>query len=170
MTKLTIFFTPLLCWLFLEMAQADVVKIKIPTINGKLTANNLEMTDWQTVLSCAFNNQGTRKSFIRYPQTHLTKIEGNTYSLKIKASTLTESHPHSDLLSCGYKLILIGKNMATHQLAFGEVLLIGKETGVMSESELQVMQDSNQIAKQLNDKTKDLVISYGKDGGIIEDI
>lgn len=151
------------------MTRAENVRIKTPAINGKLIANNLEMTDWQTVISCHFNYQGSRKEFTRYPQTILSKLDGNTYSLKIKHASLHELLPRWDLLTCAYKLILIGKNVITHQIAFGEILLVGKETGVMNESELQTMQDVNQLTKILIDKTKELVITYGKDGGIVED-
>lgn len=167
MRKLTILFTLLFS---IGVSHADIVKVKAPAINGKLIANNLEMTDWQTVMSCHFNYQGLRKESIRYPQTFLNKIEGNTYSLKIKAGSLSEILPHWELLTCAYKLILIGKNITTHQIAFGEIFLMGKETGIMNESELQAMQDVNQVAKVLNDKTKALFITYGKDGGIVEDI
>ena len=170
MKKLTIFFALLIFSIGIGVAHAENVIVKAPGINGKLVANNLEMTDWQTVMSCYFNYQGTRKESTRYPQTFLTKLDGNTYSLKIKAVSLSEILPRRELLTCAYKLILIGKNITTHQIAFGEIFLMGKETGAMSESELQVMQDVNQVTKTLNDKTKELVITYGKDGGIVEDI
>ena len=170
MKKLTIFFTLLLFSICVSVAQADIVRVKAPAINGKLVANNLEMTDWQAVMSCHFNYQGSRKESIRYPQTWLTKIEGNSYALKIKAGSLSEMLPNWELLTCAYKLILIGKNSTTHHIAFGEIFLMGKESGVMSESELQAMQDVNQVTKVLNDRTKELVITYGKDGGIVEDI
>lgn len=166
MKKLTILFTLLL----VSVAHADIVRIKTPAINGKLVANNLEMTDWQAVISCHFNYQGSRKESIRYPQTFLTKLEGSNYTLKIKAGSLSEMLPHWELLTCAYKIIFIGKNITTHQIAFGEIFLMGKESGVMSESELQAMQDANQVTKVLNDRTKELVITYGKDGGIVEDI
>jgi len=39
----------------------------------------------------------------------------------------------------------------------------------MSEAELQAMQDINYVTKILTDKTKELTITYGKDGGIIEE-
>ena len=168
MKKLPIFFALLLA--SISFAHADNVRVKAPAINGKLIANNLEMTDWQAVMSCHFNYQGSRKESVRYPQTFLTKLEGNTYTLKIKAGSLSELLPHWELLTCAYKLILIGKNSTTHQIAFGEIYLMGKENGVMTESELQAMQDVNQVTKVLNDKTKELVITYGKDGGIVEDI
>ncbi|MBC7538590.1 MAG: hypothetical protein H7281_07205 [Bacteriovorax sp.] len=166
MKNLTILFTLLL----VSVAHADIVRIKTPAINGKLVANNLEMTDWQAVISCHFNYQGSRKESIRYPQTFLTKLEGSNYTLKIKAGSLSEMLPHWELLTCAYKIIFIGKNITTHQIAFGEIFLMGKESGVMSESELQAMQDANQVTKVLNDRTKELVITYGKDGGIVEDI
>lgn len=149
---------------------AETVKFKSPAISGKIIANNIEMTDWQTVMSCHFNYRGSRKESIRYPQTFLTNHEGSAYALKIKAGALNEYMPNWELLTCAYKLILIGKNTTTHQLAFGEIFLLGKETGVMSESELQAIQDINQVTKILNDKTKELVITNGKDGGIVEDI
>ncbi len=166
MKKLITLFTLVLLSL---NAHADNVKYKTPAINGKLIANNIEMTDWQAVMSCHFNYQGGRKESIRYPQTFLTKTEGTNYTLKIKAGSLSEFLPHWDLLTCAYKLILIGKNATTHSLAFGEIFLMGKESGVMSESELQSMMDINYVTKVLNEKTKELSVSFGKDGGIVED-
>lgn len=154
---------------FTFSAHADIVRYKAPAINGKLIANNLEMTDWQAVMSCHFNYQGSRKESIRYPQTWLKKIDASTYSLKIKEGSLFEALPHWELLTCAYKLILIGKNATTRQLAFGEIFLMGKESGTMSESELQAMMDINQVTKVLNDKTRELTITYGKDGGIVEE-
>lgn len=170
MKKLTMVFALVLSSFVSAVSLADIIKVRTPAINAKLIANNLEMTDWQTVMSCHFNNQGIRKGSIRYPQTFLTKIDGNTYSLKIKAGLLSEVFPHGELLTCAYKLILIGKNIATHQIAFGEIFLMGRDTGTMNESELQAIQDVNQVTKLLNDKTRELAITYGKDGGIVEDI
>lgn len=167
MRQITFFFALVL--LSIGTTRADAVKFKTPAINGKLIANNITMTDWQTVMSCRFNYQGTKKELIRHPQTILKKIEGSTYSLKIKASSLDEIHSRWDLLTCSYKLILIGKNITTHQLAFGEILLMGKESGVMSESELQVMMDINQVTKILSERTRELTVTFGKDGGIVED-
>ncbi|MFA6238212.1 MAG: hypothetical protein WC635_12840 [Bacteriovorax sp.] len=150
--------------------MAETVRFKAPAINGKLIANNIKLTDWQTVMSCHFNHRGQRKESIRYPQTFLTSQDGGNYSLKIKAGSLSELLPNWELQTCAYKLILIGKNITSHQLAFGEIFLLGKETGVMSTSELQIMQDLNQVTKILNEKTRELIITNGKDGGIVEDI
>ncbi len=154
---------------FTSAAHADNVRYRSPAINGKLIANNIEMTDWQTVMSCHFNYQGTRKESIRYPQTWLKKTENGVYTLKVKAGSLSEMLPRWDLLTCAYKLILIGKNTTTRQLAFGEIYLMGKETGVMSESELQVMMDLNQVTKILAEKTRELKVGFGADGGIVEE-
>lgn len=167
MKTMTIFFTLLFIY---SNAFADNVRFRAPQISGKLIANNIEMTDWQTVMSCHFNYRGQRKESIRYPQTWLKKIDNNTYSLKIKAGSLSEFLPHFELLTCAYKLILIGKNQTTHQLSFGEIYLLGKETGVMSESELQTMQEFSTVSKLLNEKTKELTVTNGKDGGIVEEI
>lgn len=168
MKSKTILFT--LVFAFSSGLLAETVRYKAPVINGKLIANNIEMTDWQAVMSCHFNYQGRRKESIRYPQTFLTEHVGNSYTLRIKAGSLSEFLPNWELLTCAYKLILIGKNTITHQSAFGEIYLLGKESGVMSESELQSMQDINQVTKALNEKTRELVITNGKDGGIVEDL
>jgi hypothetical protein len=174
MKKITSFFTLVLVSILfsatIHSAHADIVRFRAPALNGKITANNLELTDWQAVMSCHFNYQGSRKESIRYPQTILKKLDGNSYSIKVKAGTLNEMLPHWELLTCAYKLIVIGKNALTRQVAFGEIFLMGKESGVMSESELQVLMDVNQVTKILSDKTKELVLTYGKDGGIVEDI
>ena len=148
---------------------ADYVRFRAPAINGKLVASNIEMTDWQTVMSCHINSQGSRKELLRYPQTWLKKIDNGVYSLKVRSVSLSENHPHGDLLTCAYKLILIGKNTSNHQLAFGEIYLMGKETGVMNESELQSMMDFNQVTKNLTEKARELTVGFGKDGGIVEE-
>ena len=166
MRTMTVFFALLF---FYSNAFADNVRFRAPSINGKLIAENIEMTDWQTVMSCHFNYRGQRKESIRYPQTWLKKIDANTYSLKIKAGSLTEILPHFELLTCAYKLILIGKNQTTHQLSFGEIYLLGKESGVMSESELQSMQELSTVSKLLNERAKELTVTNGKDGGIVEE-
>jgi hypothetical protein len=166
MRTMTIFFTLLF---YYSSAFADNVRFRTPQISGKLIAENIEMTDWQTVMSCHFNFRGQRKESIRYPQTWLKKIDSNTYSLKIKAGSLTEILPRFELLTCAYKLILIGKNQTTHQLSFGEIFLMGKESGVMSESELQSIQELSTVSKILSEKTRELTVTNGKDGGIVEE-
>ena len=168
MNKISLFFA-LVMALFSQVLLADNVRFRTPAINGKLHSNNVELTDWQTVMSCHFDYQGSRKQSIRSPQTIVKKIDSSSYSIKIKAGSLTEFLPRHDLLTCAYKLILIGKNTNTHQLSFGDIYLMGKETGVMSESELQAMQDFNNVTKVLNERTKELLIANGKDGGIVED-
>lgn len=150
--------------------HAESIRFKTPALQGKLIANNIELTDWQTVMSCHFNYRGQRKESIRYPQTILNNHEGSSYALKIKAGSLSEALPNWELLTCAYKLILIGKNITTHQLAFGEIFLMGRENGVMSESELQVIRDLHLVSKILNERTRELVITSGKDGGIVEEL
>jgi len=162
-------FLSALVFLLCGPAHADNVRYRTPALSGKLIASNLEMTDWQTVMSCHFNFQGSRKESIRYPQTWLKKSENGVYALKVKAGSLSEMLPRWDLLTCAYKLILIGKNTTTHQLAFGEIYLMGKESGVMSESELQTIMDLAQVTKILNEKTRELKVGFGPDGGIVEE-
>jgi hypothetical protein len=149
---------------------ADSLHFKTPALNGKLVANNLEMTDWQAVMVCHFNYKGSRKQSIRYPQTFLTHHEGASYSLKIKAGSLVEVFPNLEPLTCAYKLLLIGRNTITHQASFGEILLLGKESGVMTESELQTVQDTKLVSKLLMDRTQELTVTNGKEGGIVEDL
>lgn len=168
MNKISLFFALLIIFSS-QAVLADNVRFRAPAINGKLRTNNIELTDWQTVMSCHFNYQGARKESIRYPQTVVKKIDNGYYSIKIKAGSLSEILPHHDLLTCAYKLILIGKNTGSHLLSFGDIYLMGKETGVMSESELQAMQDFGYVTKFLNERTKELMLTNGKDGGIVED-
>lgn len=164
----TTLFSLVLLWS--ASALAETVRFKTPAITGKLVASNITMTDWQTVMICQFNYRGQRKESIRYPETFLTQHSGANYHLKIKAGSLNEYFPNGELLTCAYKLILIGKNITTHQLAFGEIVLLGKDSGVMSESELTAMQDYHQVSKLLNERTRELVIANGKDGGIVEEL
>lgn len=169
MRPITFYYT-LVLFAFSLNIHAETVHFKTPAISGKLLANNIELTDWQTVMSCHFNSRGQKKESIRYPQTTLTKREGSIYSLKINIGLLNKSLPNWELQNCSYKLILIGKNISTHQLAFGEIYLLGKDVGVMSQSELQSLQDIHQVTKSLNYKTRELTITNGKDGGIVEEI
>ena len=74
MNKIVVFFALVLGCLLTNLVYADTVKFKIPSITGKITANNLEITDWQTVKRCHFSNHGNKKEFFRYPKTILKKI------------------------------------------------------------------------------------------------
>ena len=159
----------LLTALLSHTVLADSVKLKIPAINGKIVTNNLELTDLKSVMHCRFNNRGIKKEILRYPFTQMQRIDSQVYRLKIKSAALIKNIPHSDLIRCSYKLSLIGKNTITRQLAFGEVVLLGRESGTMSESELQSIQDSSLISKILIEKTREISLAFGKEGGIIEE-
>ena len=168
MIKLPALFALLLMFSVVS-SYADTVKFKAPALKGKIIANNLELTDWQTVMHCHFNNRGIKKEFLRYPSTQLRRIETQAYLLKIKPMSLFKNLPHADLIRCSYKLTLIGKNLLTRQLAFGEIVLLGRENGTMSESELQTLQDSSTLSKILNEKIREITITFGKEGGIVEE-
>lgn len=149
---------------------ADNVFIKTPELKGKMTvtSGNLDLTDWQAVISCHFDNRGNRKESIRYPQTFVKSLGNNEYSLAVKKGSLSELLPASwRLLTCAYKLILIGKNTDSGKVAFGEIYLLGQEQGEMDPEELKEMQNNEYVAKVLNEKLQDLKISAAVNGGIV---
>lgn len=159
----SIIFSTLIITLVSFNAFADSVVIKAPEINGKVILNseNLKLTDWQAVMSCHFDYKGDRKESIRYPQTIIRKIENtkNEYSLFIKKGSLSEFLPNWKLLTCAYKMILLGKNTDLNKTVMGEIYLLGQEHGQMDESELSNMKDREFVAKVLEDKTRALNLS-----------
>ncbi|MBC7539677.1 MAG: hypothetical protein H7281_12715 [Bacteriovorax sp.] len=148
---------------------ADNVFVRTPELTGKLTAPAvLNLTDWQTIMSCHFNFKGSRKESVRYPQTIIKSLGNNEYSLFIKKGSLSETLPGWKLLTCAYKLLLIGKNSDLNgRSVFGEIYLLGQEHGEMSTDELKDMQNKNYVAKILTDKTQDLKIAIAPEGGIV---
>lgn len=149
---------------------AENVWFKAPELNGKITitSGNLDLSDWQAVMSCHFDLKGTRKETIRYPQTFVKKIGRNEYSLAVKKGSLSEYFlPGWRLLTCAYKLILIGKNTDTQRSTFGEIYLIGQEHGEMDADELKYIQNKDYVSKVLTDKTHDLKLAIAVEGGII---
>ncbi|MBC7714956.1 MAG: hypothetical protein H7177_16540 [Rhizobacter sp.] len=164
--------TPLFSLLLLLVctnAFADNVFIKTPELNGKLTAPAvLNLTDWQTIMSCHFDYKGSRKESVRYPQTIVKSLGNNEYSLFIKKGSLSETLPGWRLLTCAYKILLIGKNSElNNRSVFGEIFLMGQEHGEMSADELKDIQNKNFVAKILSDKTQDLKIAIAPEGGIV---
>jgi hypothetical protein len=151
-------------------AFAENVSYKAPELNGKITVvtNNLELTDWQAVMSCHFDYKGSRKESVRTPQTFVKKIGKNEYSLTSKKGSLTEFMiPNWRLLTCAYKLILIGKNTDTQRSTFGEIYLLGQEHGEMDQEDLKAMQNRDYVAKVLAEKTRDLRLAIAPEGGIV---
>lgn len=151
-------------------AFADIVRVKAPEINGKiiLTSTNLHLTDWQAVMSCHLDYKGSRKESIRYPQTIIRKIANTNdeYSLFIKKGSLSEYLPNWKLLTCAYKIILLGKNTDMDRTIMGEIYLIGQEHGQMDAEELKDMQNISYVSKVLEDKTRELKLNITA-GGIV---
>lgn len=148
--------------------KADIVSVKAPEINGKIrVSSNLVLTDWQAVMSCHFDHKGVRKESIRYPQTILKKISNDEYSLFVKKGSLSEMLPNWRLLTCAYKMILIGKNTDLSRSILGEIYFLGQEHGEMDAEELKDMQNKEYVAKVLTDKTRDLRLVIAPEGGIV---
>jgi hypothetical protein len=147
---------------------ADVVFFKTPEIFGKIsTPAKLSLTDWQTIMSCHFDVNGRRKESVRYLQTILKNTAPNEYSLSIKKGSLSETLPKWKLLTCAYKILLIGKNSELENRSiFGEIYLLGQEHGQMTTDELKDMQNKNFIARILADKTEDIKLLINTEGGI----
>ena len=151
-------------------AFAEGVSIKSPELNGKITivTANLDLTDWQAIMSCHFDYKGSRKESVRYPQTFVKKISHNEYSLSVKKGSLSEYFlPGWKLLTCAYKLILLGKNTDTQRSIYGEIFFLGQEHGEMDIEELKEMQNKDYVAKVLTEKTHDLKLAIAPEGGII---
>ena len=150
-------------------ASAAVVTVKSPELKGKVSvSSNLVLTDWQTIMSCHFDYKGSRKESVRYLQTILKNTDINEYSLFIKKGSLSEALPKWRLLTCAYKLLVIGKNMDQNgRSMMGEIYLLGQEHGEMTVDELQHMQNKNFVAKFLADKVEDLKLAIAPEGGIV---
>ena len=154
---------------FSTLSNAASFSFKAPEINGSIQSRSIELTDWQAVMSCHFDVKGVRKESIRYPQTWIKKTSEGSYSLKVKKGSLSEFLPGWRLVTCAYKLILIGKNLETKKTAFGEIYFIGQEFGEMSESDLNDIKNREWVAKVLNEKMDVLQISIDTDGGIVSE-
>jgi hypothetical protein len=147
-------------------AYAENVFFKTSEVNGKITASGINLTDWQAVMSCHFDYKGSRKESIRYPQTWVKKINDTEYSLKVTKGSLSEfAIPGWRLLTCAYKLILIGKRDQI-KTAFGEIYLLGQENGEMDPQDLKDIQNKEWVDKVLADKTMNLELFISPDGGI----
>lgn len=145
---------------------AENVFFKTSEVNGKITAAGINLTDWQAVMSCHFDYKGSRKESIRYPQTWIKKLNETEYSLKVTKGSLSEfAIPGWRLLTCAYKLILIGKR-DQNKTSFGEIYLIGQEHGEMDPQDLKDMQNKVWVDKVLADKTSNLELFISDDGGI----
>lgn len=153
---------------FIPKAFGAIVSFKTPEINGTIAAPSLRLTDWQAVMSCHFDHNGSRKESIRYPQTWIRPASGDNYSLKIKKGSLSEMLPGWRLLTCAYKLLLIGKD-PSGKTAFGEIYLLGQEHGEMDEIDLDDLQNREWAAKVLTDKTSHLKLSIDTNGGIVSE-
>ena len=162
------FLLPLLIFVIGLSAEASVVSFKAPEVNGKIKVGpNLILTDWQAVMSCHFDVKGVRKESILYPQTILKKISADEYSLFVKKGSLSEMLPGWKLLTCAYKIILIGKNTDLERSIFGEIYLLGQEFGEMDPNDLKDIQNKDYVAKVIADKTRLLSLLISPEGGIV---
>lgn len=153
--------------LFSFSLKAEIIHFRSPAFSGKIQSESIELTDWQTAMSCRYSIKDKVSEISRFPQTTIKKIDSNNYTLTIKAMNLFEAQQNLELLSCSYKLILVGKNKMNHQTSFGEINLMGQDSGKMTEKELDLIQNKDHFTRVINDKIKDLVISFGSDGGIV---
>ncbi len=154
---------------FGNSAWAENVHFKSAPVDGQVLTGSLKLTDAQAVMSCHFDFRGSRKKSVRYPQTFLHEESAGQFSLKVRAGSLVEiGLPGFHLLSCSYKLILIGVDTKNNRSAFGDVFLLGQESGTMNEDELKDIQNPAVVSKVLAAKMKDLVLSVGEDGVIVE--
>lgn len=150
-------------------AHAASFSYKAPELKGTIVSPGLELTDWQAVMSCHFDHKGVRKESIRYPQTWVEKTGTGEYTLKVKKGSLSEMLPGWKLLTCAYKLILIGKDQHSLKTAFGEIYLLGQEHGEMNEIDLRDMMNKEWVGKVLSDKTAPLRLLIAIDGGIVSE-
>ena len=163
MKKLTL----LIAFFFSLSATAEMIKFKAGNINGKIISESIDLTDWQAVMVCHYTLSGKMQEVMKYPNTHVKKLDEQTYQISAKAMSLFEALPNLDPINCAYKLILIGKLSTTHQNLFGEIILFGSETKKMSEKEFDILGNKDLLTKILNEKIKELSITTGNEGGII---
>jgi hypothetical protein len=164
MKKLTILFCLVL---FTINAQAEIIKFRAPALSGKINSETIDLTDWQAVMICHFNLGGKAQESMKYPLTQMKKIDESNYLINVKAMNLIEALPSLEITNCAYKLILIGKLGQTRQNLFGEIYLYGTEQRKMTEKEIEVIQNKELLSKTLNERIKELSITTGPDGGII---
>lgn len=153
-------------------AFADSVSVKAPALEGKIniTTPNLTLTDWQAVMSCHFDYKGSRKESVRYPQTFIKAVSGTSgseFNISVKKGSLSEFLPGWRLLTCAYKLILLGRDTDANKAVFGEIYLMGQEFGEMDPEDLKDMQNKDFVAKVLSDKFRQLKLGIATDGGIV---
>lgn len=148
-------------------ALAGIIHFKAPSISGKITTENLHLTDWRAVMTCHYSLAGKQLDAVKYPQTNIKKIEDHTYSINIKGQAIFEAAPNLELQNCIYKLLFIGKNKSSHQVSYGEVILAGTEKRKLNEQELSFLQNKENLGKVLSEKIKDLTLANGAEGGII---
>lgn len=151
-------------------ALADNISIKTPELNGKIIfkAQNFKLTDWQAVMSCHFDYKGSRKGVQRFIQTFVQPEAENNYLIRIKKGSLSEFLPGWDLLTCAYKLILIGRDTVTNKSLFGEIYLLGKEHGQMEMEDIRDFENIDYVTKALGDKLNDLKL-HAFEGQIFAD-
>lgn len=150
-------------------AHADMIRFRTTNFVGKATAEQIELTDWQSVMICHYNLGNKTQEVMKYPSTFFKKTLGdeNSYSIQIKSMSLTELLPNIDIINCAYKLILIGKNTINRQNVFGEVYLFGTEQRKMTDKEIELINNKELLSKMIESRLKDLVLTIGNDGGII---
>lgn len=167
-------FSSLFCLVFsffiIFNAQAVVMKIKAPAINGELTTEGLTLTDSQMTLSCRFtkDQRPGQVEGIIYPLTHHQEKSAGVYSLQIKSATYWEILPRFELKNCAYKLILIAKDK-NQQLHLADFVLLGSETEFMDQDEFLAMKSEILEAERLfqplhvfltHDRSGRLVLDY----------
>jgi hypothetical protein len=160
--------TALFSLLFVFNINAEIIRFRAPNLNGRILSESIDLTDWQAVMICHYNLSGKTQEVMKYPNTFVKKIDANSYSLQIKSQNLTELLPNMDILNCGYKMIIIGKNKSTHQNSFGELMLAGNDHGVMTDKEIENVLNKDILQKTLTDKVRELTLLIGEDGGIVQ--
>lgn len=145
--------------LFTSPLFAENVKLKFSAIDSELKSEGLKIEQIQAKLRCHFVRTRDGGNFVsrRYPFTQY--MDGQ---IKVKKSSLTEWLPGMELRSCAYVLIVTGKDDEGKPM-LGDIILMGKMRGDMSDDELRWMQDREEADVYLKKRLEDIILVKGKD-------
>ena len=139
--------------------MAENVKLRFSAIDNELKSEGLNIEQVQAKLRCHFVRTRDGGNFVsrRYPFTQY--FDGQ---IKVKKSSLSEWLPGLELRSCAYILIVTGKDDEGRPM-LGDIILMGKMRGDMSDDELRWMQNRSEADVYLNKRLEDMTLVKGKD-------
>jgi hypothetical protein len=127
--------------LVIPQVFAENVKMKFFAVDTTIPTEQVIITQAQAKLRCVFTKSNQSGGLVRrrYPLTRI-QVSSDSFKLNIKKSSLTEWLPGFNLKSCAYVLITIGQD-SLGKTVMGDIVLLGKLYGVMSQDELDFIQN-----------------------------